>query len=103
VLVPARRVDKPAGSDPGVGDFARRCVDGLSRLVSGRGAHERAARSWDSRLSPLPATTRRQDPHHEERDEDDKEQPGTVTVIERDLRLLGRVRLVDVGREPRSG
>ena len=60
-------------------------------------------RSWDPRLPPLPATPRRQDPHHEERDEDDQEEPGTVTVIERDLRLLGRVSQVDVGRAPRSG
>ena len=98
VLVPAGGVDKPTGGDPRARDLARRRVDGLSRLVSGRGAGERARRTWNPRLPFLPATPRRQDPYHEERDEDDQEEPGTVTVIERDLRLLGRVSLVNVGR-----
>jgi len=65
------------------------------------GAGERAGRGWDAGrvpLPPLPAAPRRQNPHHEERDEDDQEKPGTVTVIERDLRLLGRAIRVDVGR-----
>ena len=48
------------------------------------------------------ALPRRQDPHHEERDEDDQEEPGTVTVIERDLRLLGAVVPVGVGAPPRT-
>ena len=69
-------------------------VDATRCLVPGCGVGERARRSWDSRrapLPPLPAPPRRQYPHGEKRDEDDNEEPGTVTVIERDLRLLGRV------------
>jgi len=48
-------------------------------------------------LPPLPLPPCREDPHHEERDEDDQEEPGTVTVIERDIRLLGRATGADVG------
>jgi hypothetical protein len=65
--------------------------------MPGCGVGERARRGRDPWVPPLPLPPRREDPHHEERDEDDQEEPGTVTVIERDLRLLGQATGADVG------